>query len=98
MAENQPGKFQNIALYLNFDMVGSPNYMLGVYDGNNDAFPPEESATAPEGSAAIEKMYAGSSTRSAPARSRPRSAAAATTARSSPSTSRPAACSPARRA
>ncbi|QBR93257.1 M20/M25/M40 family metallo-hydrolase [Nocardioides euryhalodurans] len=58
MAENQPGKFQNIALYLNFDMVGSPNYMLGVYDGNNDAFPPEESATAPEGSAAIEKMYA----------------------------------------
>ena len=57
LAENHPRRFQNIALYLNFDMVGSPNYMLGVYDGNNDAFPPEESADAPEGSAAIERMY-----------------------------------------
>jgi Zn-dependent M28 family amino/carboxypeptidase len=57
MAENHPRKFQNIALYLNFDMVGSPNYILGVYDGNNNAFPPEESADAPQGSAAIERMY-----------------------------------------
>jgi Zn-dependent M28 family amino/carboxypeptidase len=57
LSENMPKKFQNIALYLNFDMVGSPNYMLGVYDGNNDAFPPEQSATAPEGSAAIETMF-----------------------------------------
>ena len=57
LAENKPAKFQNIALYLNFDMVGSPNYMLGVYDGNNDAFPPEESATAPRGSAAIERLF-----------------------------------------
>jgi Zn-dependent M28 family amino/carboxypeptidase len=57
MAENQPKKFRKIALYLNFDMVGSPNYMLGVYDGDNNAFPEEESATAPEGSAAIESMF-----------------------------------------
>ncbi len=57
LSENSPAKFQNIALYLNFDMVGSPNYMLGVYDGDNDAFPEEESAIAPEGSAAIERMY-----------------------------------------
>ena len=57
MAENQPKKFQKIALYLNFDMVASPNYVLGVYDGNNDSFPPEESATAPEGSAAIERRF-----------------------------------------
>ena len=57
MTADSPRKFQNIALYLNFDMVGSPNYMLGVYDGNNDAFPEEESALAPEGSGAIERMY-----------------------------------------
>ena len=25
----------DIALYLNFDMIGSPNYMFGVYDGDN---------------------------------------------------------------
>jgi Zn-dependent M28 family amino/carboxypeptidase len=57
MAEEQPRKFQKIALYLNFDMVASPNYVLGVYDGNNDSFPPEQSATAPEGSAAIERRF-----------------------------------------
>ncbi len=57
MAEEQPRKFQKIALYLNFDMVASPNYVLGVYDGNNDSFPEEESATAPQGSAAIERRF-----------------------------------------
>ena len=57
MSEEHPRQFQKIALYLNFDMVGSPNYVLGVYDGNNDSFPPEESATAPEGSAAIERRF-----------------------------------------
>jgi Zn-dependent M28 family amino/carboxypeptidase len=44
------------ALYLNLDMVGSPNYVLFVYDGNgslpNDADPPS-------GSAAIEAALAG---------------------------------------
>ena len=44
LSTNQPRQFQNIALYLNFDMVGSPNYKLGVYDGDNNAFPPEVSA------------------------------------------------------
>ena len=57
MAENHPRKFQNIALYLNFDMVGSPNYILGVYDGNGDTFSPPESTEAPQGSAAIERTF-----------------------------------------
>ncbi len=57
LSENRPARFQNIALYLNFDMVSSPNYILGVYDGNNNSFPPEQSATAPEGSAAIERTF-----------------------------------------
>ena len=30
---------QTIALYLNFDMVGSPNYVRFVYDGDDSAFP-----------------------------------------------------------
>ena len=46
----------DIALYLNFDMIGSANYMLGVYDGDNSG------GTAapgfiPEGSAQIEDVF-----------------------------------------
>jgi Zn-dependent M28 family amino/carboxypeptidase len=47
---------EDIALYLNFDMVGSPNYFFGVYDGDNS------SGTAapgfiPAGSAQIEDVF-----------------------------------------
>ena len=46
----------DIALYLNFDMVASPNYMFGIYDGDNSG------GTAapgfiPEGSAQIEDVF-----------------------------------------
>ena len=58
LAENRPAAFQKIALYLNFDMVGSPNYALMVYDGNNSAFPVgPNAAEGPEGSGAIERMF-----------------------------------------
>ena len=44
-----------IALYLNFDMVGSPNYVFFIYDGDNsDA---TGAGPGPEGSAAIEKTF-----------------------------------------
>ncbi|MGW4462226.1 M28 family metallopeptidase [Micromonospora sp. NPDC004704] len=47
-----------IALYLNFDMVGSPNYVRFVYDGDNSAFPPGTgSAVGPPGSGAIEALF-----------------------------------------
>ncbi|MFI7455608.1 M20/M25/M40 family metallo-hydrolase [Nonomuraea sp. NPDC049714] len=50
---------EKIALYLNFDMIASPNYTFGVYDGDGDAF----GTAGPEGSAQIEedfeKFYAG---------------------------------------
>jgi Zn-dependent M28 family amino/carboxypeptidase len=47
---------EDIALYLNFDMIASPNYTFGVYDGDNSG------GTAapgfiPEGSAAIEDVF-----------------------------------------
>ena len=42
-----------IALYLNFDMIGSPNYVRFVYDGDGSAF----GLAGPPGSAAIEKLY-----------------------------------------
>ncbi|MGZ8805382.1 MAG: M28 family peptidase [Microbacterium sp.] len=49
---------EDIALYLNFDMIASPNYFFGVYDGDNSG----ETAPAgfiPEGSAAIEDVFEG---------------------------------------
>lgn len=44
-----------IALYLNFDMVGSPNHVFFIYDGDDsDA---EGAGAGPAGSAAIEKLF-----------------------------------------
>lgn len=49
---------QKIALYLNFDMISSPNYVRFVYDGNNSAFPVGPGAAAgPPGSGAIEQLF-----------------------------------------
>jgi Zn-dependent M28 family amino/carboxypeptidase len=45
---------KDIALYLNFDMVGSPNYVRFVYDGDGSAF----GIKGPTGSARIEQVFA----------------------------------------
>jgi Zn-dependent M28 family amino/carboxypeptidase len=45
----------NIALYLNFDMIGSPNYVLFVYDGDDSDG--VGAGPGPEGSAQIEKLF-----------------------------------------
>lgn len=44
-----------IALYLNFDMIGSPNYTFGVYDGDDSAG--QGSPAGPPGSAEIEQVF-----------------------------------------
>ena len=46
-----------IALYLNYDMVGSPNYIFMVYDADESSFPAPEGVPIPEGSTAIEDLY-----------------------------------------
>jgi Zn-dependent M28 family amino/carboxypeptidase len=46
-----------IALYLNYDMVGSPNYIFMVYDADESTFPAPEGVPIPEGSEAIEDLY-----------------------------------------
>jgi Zn-dependent M28 family amino/carboxypeptidase len=48
-----------IALNLNFDMVGSPNFVRFVYDGDNSAFPPGPGGAqpGPPGSGAIEQVF-----------------------------------------
>lgn len=42
-----------IALYLNFDMIASPNYTFGIYDGDGDAF----GTAGPPGSDQIEADF-----------------------------------------
>ncbi|MEJ7832904.1 MAG: M20/M25/M40 family metallo-hydrolase [Nocardioides sp.] len=47
-----------IALNLNFDMIGSPNYVRFVYDGDNSRFPVGPgSADGPVGSGEIERVF-----------------------------------------
>jgi Zn-dependent M28 family amino/carboxypeptidase len=46
-----------IGLYMNYDMVGSPNYIFMVYDADQSTFPAPEGVPIPEGSAAIEDVY-----------------------------------------
>ncbi len=46
-----------IELNLNFDMIGSPNFVRFVYDGNNSTFAPPNAQLGPPGSGAIEQMF-----------------------------------------
>ena len=46
-----------IALYMNYDMVGSPNYIFMVYDADQSTFPAPQGVPIPAGSAAIEDVY-----------------------------------------
>lgn len=46
-------ELSKLALYLNFDMVASPNYILGVYDGDGSKNP----TSGPAGSGAIESLF-----------------------------------------
>jgi Zn-dependent M28 family amino/carboxypeptidase len=50
-----PIELTKVALYLNFDMIGSPNHGFFIYDGDDsDA---EGAGPGPAGSAAIEKTF-----------------------------------------
>ena len=46
---------ERIAMYLNYDMVGSPNYIFMVYDADQSTF--EAPVAIPPGSTAIEDVY-----------------------------------------
>ena len=49
-------EIEDIALYLNFDMIASPNYMFGVYDGDNSGGT-APAGFIPPGSAEIEDVF-----------------------------------------
>lgn len=48
---------ENIELNLNFDMVGSPNFVRFVYDGDGSATPDEPGDAGPAGSEVIERVF-----------------------------------------
>ncbi len=48
-------ELDKIALYMNYDMVGSPNYIFMVYDADESTF--EAPVPVPPGSEAIEDVY-----------------------------------------
>ncbi|GGI36208.1 putative lipoprotein aminopeptidase LpqL [Cnuibacter physcomitrellae] len=45
-----------ISAYLNFDMVGSPNYVIATYDADESTFPADD-VEVPEGSAELEAIF-----------------------------------------
>ncbi|TQL02072.1 M20/M25/M40 family metallo-hydrolase [Cellulomonas sp. SLBN-39] len=53
----QEGELDRIATYLNFDMVGSPNYVIGVYDADESTYPAP--VPVPDGSVATEEVFTG---------------------------------------
>lgn len=55
----QEGELDRIATYLNFDMIGSPNYIIGVYDADQSTYPAPEGVPVPEGSAQTEAVFTG---------------------------------------
>ncbi|WP_314502973.1 M28 family metallopeptidase [uncultured Microbacterium sp.] len=50
-----PEEQERIALYLNFDMIASPNYIFMVYDGDESGF--EAPVVVPDGSVEIEDLF-----------------------------------------
>jgi Zn-dependent M28 family amino/carboxypeptidase len=50
-------QLDRIALNLNFDMLGSPNYVRFVYDGDGSATPDDPDDAGPAGSAEIERVF-----------------------------------------
>jgi Zn-dependent M28 family amino/carboxypeptidase len=58
----EAGTLDEVALYLNFDMIGSPNYYIGVYDADESSYdaplvPGTTEDIIPDGSAAIEDVF-----------------------------------------
>ncbi len=56
LAEEQ-GALDDIATYLNFDMLGSPNFQIGVYDADQSTIPAPAGVVIPDGSIETEEVF-----------------------------------------
>lgn len=54
LQENDPAALADIATYLNFDMIGSPNYVIGVYDADESTY--DAPVVVPPGSVETEDV------------------------------------------
>ncbi|WP_344307793.1 M20/M25/M40 family metallo-hydrolase [Brevibacterium samyangense] len=54
LSEDELGR---ISAYLNFDMIGSENYVVGTLDSDGSDVPIPEGVNVPEGSAALEAVF-----------------------------------------
>lgn len=54
LVENNPAELDNIAIYMNYDMVASPNHIIGVYDADESTY--SAAIPPPDGSIAGEKI------------------------------------------
>ncbi|MGH3363786.1 MAG: M20/M25/M40 family metallo-hydrolase [Nocardioidaceae bacterium] len=57
LVEHNPAELDKIATYLNFDMVASPNYIIGVYDANQSTY--TAPVPVPAGSSETEAVLTG---------------------------------------
>jgi Zn-dependent M28 family amino/carboxypeptidase len=57
VASQTASELDRIALYMNFDMIGSPNYVFMVYDADTSTFPAPAGVPIPPGSVAIENLF-----------------------------------------
>lgn len=55
LQDNDPAALDDIATYLNFDMIGSPNHIIGVYDADESTY--EAPVDVPAGSAETEDVF-----------------------------------------
>lgn len=53
---DDPESLTSLAAYINIDMVASPNYVIGVYDGDGSTFPGEDLT---DGSDQVEQLFTG---------------------------------------
>lgn len=56
LVQNDPAELARISAYLNYDMIGSENFTVGVYDADRSTFAADD-VTIPDGSVEIEKIY-----------------------------------------
>ncbi|MBM6544729.1 M28 family peptidase [Janibacter sp. YIM B02568] len=55
LVDNNKAELENIATYLNFDMIASPNHIIGVYDADESTY--EAPVAVPKGSAETEDVF-----------------------------------------